>query len=97
MSTAVTHEQHRPAEIESARLRTGLRWLVVGSIVALLGLVSWSIVSAANGWAAGMIAASTGSVAVVVAWTTGYIGIKARLDQLATSAAAEADSSAVPR
>ena len=84
------HEQPSPAQIEAARLRTGLRWLLVGSFVALFGLVSWSILSAANGWPAGMIAASTGSVAVVVAATTGYVGIKARLAQLATAEPAEA-------
>jgi hypothetical protein len=83
MNSEVEHQQEHPSSVEAARLRAGMRWLVGGSIVALMALISWSILAAANGPAAGMVAASSGSVAVVVAWTTGYAAISARLRQLA--------------
>lgn len=86
MDSGIEQEQQHASVVEAARLRTGMRWLVGGSIIALMALVSWSILSAASGSAAGMVAASSGSVAVVVAWTTGYVAITTRLKQLAAPA-----------
>lgn len=86
MDSGIEREQQHPSADGAARLRTGMRWLVAGSIIALMALVSWSILSAASGSAAGMVAASSGSVAVVVAWTTGYVAISTRLKQLAAAA-----------
>lgn len=93
MNSEVEHQREHPSFVEAARLRTGLRWLVGGSIVALMGLISWSILAAANGSAAGTVAASSGSVAVVIAWTTGYSAMSARLRQLASQ---DSDGSAGP-
>lgn len=93
MDSEVERQQEHSSAVETARLRAGMRWLVVGSIAALVALISWSILAAAGGSAAGMVAASSGSIAVVVAWTTGYVAISTRLRQLA---AQEPDASATP-
>lgn len=69
-------------------------WLTAASLVALVALVSWSILAASSGSGAGMIAASSGSVAVVLAWSSGYAAIKKRLDQLPPAAIPHREESA---
>lgn len=56
-----------------------------GSIIALMALVAWAILAAANGSSAGMVAASSGSIAVAVAWGSGYLAIRSRLDQISAA------------
>lgn len=80
-------EQASALHDQEQRLRAGLRWLVWGSLVALLALTTWAILAAANGSAAGMVAASSGSIAVVLGWTTGYTAFTSRLKQIAGTGA----------
>ncbi|TDL45864.1 hypothetical protein [Microbacterium oleivorans] len=82
--------QHEERSAGVARLRTGMRWLALGSIVVLGALMSWAILSASNGSPAGMVAANSGSIAVVLAWVSGHVAITKRLQRLAAAGSGDA-------
>lgn len=67
---------------ELARLRTGTAWLVAGSVVAVIALATWAIVSGLGGSPAGVIAGSSGSAAVAAAFSAGLAAITTRRKQL---------------
>ena len=67
---------------DAARLRTGMRWLVVCSVLALIGLVGWFAYGVAVQSAAMMTAAGAGAAAVAASWSSGYAAMRMRLRQL---------------
>lgn len=69
------------AEARIARLRAGKNWLAFGSVVVLMALMSWAILSASNGSIASMIAANSGSIAVVLAWVSGQMAITKQITE----------------
>lgn len=68
------------------RLRSGMRWLTAGCLIAVVALISWAIIAVSSGWAGAVVGATSGSVAVIVAWTTGFVAIKTQRQQLAAAA-----------